>query len=379
MHILYLTHDLSDPTTAKRVRMLCTGGATVAVAGFARLQPEAMIAGCAVTDLGRTFNGRFLQRIGAVIRTIIGLKRHRVLFASADIIIARNLEMLAIAARGRRFAPAPSRLIYEVLDIHRLLLREDVVGALLRRLEGWLSRDASHVITSSPAFIRAYFEAQSCVKAPCMLVENKVFCAETTLPATLARPDGPPWRIGWFGAIRCRESLAILCDVARNHPGLVEVIIRGRVSYDQFDDFDGTVASTPGVRFLGAYRNPDELAHIYQEVHFSWAIDMFEAGQNSSWLLPNRMYEGGLFGTVPLTASGVETSRFAAQLGIGHTLMEPKGAHLVTFLQSLTPDAYRSMAQAVARIPRSTWLCSTEECIALVQRLAESPLTSTKE
>ena len=54
-----------------------------------------------------------------------------------------------------------------------------------------------------------------------------------------------PWRIGWFGAIRCRRSLLCLAEIARQHPGLVEVDIRGRITEAMGDDFQAIVDATP--------------------------------------------------------------------------------------------------------------------------------------
>ena len=118
----------------------------------------------------------------------------------------------------------------------------------------------------------------------------------------LAAPPaaGEPWKIGWFGALRCRKSLELLAAFTRQMDGRFEVVLRGRPAYSEFDDFDGLVAAEPYIRFAGPYRNPEDLAAIYGEVHFSWAIDFFEEGLNSSWLLPNRLYEGCRFGAVPI-------------------------------------------------------------------------------
>jgi succinoglycan biosynthesis protein ExoA len=375
VHILYLTHDLSDPTTSKRVRMLKAGGATVTVAGFTREAAASAIAESETLSLGQSYNGRFAQRIALVLRNMVLANRHRDAFAKADIIIARNLETLAIAVRGRAISGKPTLVVYEVLDIHRLLLRADVVGHALRTLEGWLTKRASLLITSSPAFVSHYFETTSQVKLPHLLLENKVLDTDNNLtPHHEPKRNGPPWRIGWFGAIRCRKSLDILCAVADANPDLLEVIIRGRISHDQFEDFDAKVLRSKNVSFLGPYRNPDALADIYQDVHFSWAIDMFEEGQNSTWLLPNRIYEGSLFGAVPLAAEGVETSAFITHLGIGRTLSEPKAEALTGFLRSLTRDTYRTMHHAVTQVKRQNFSMNAEDCEALVNRLRELAL-----
>jgi len=366
MHLLYLTHDITDPATHKRVAMLVAGGAKIHLAGFSRTAPPPTIAGCEITDFGRTHNGRFIHRILSVLRVVATLARHRELFRSTDVILARNLEMLGIAVRGRSMCANKPPIAYEVLDIHRLMLREDSIGKSLRALEGWLARRVSLIITSSPAFMREYFEKRTTISAPLMLLENKVFTNDT-FPTHL-RPAGPPWRIGWFGAIRCRKSLDLLSEAVRQHPELLEVIIRGRPAYDQLPEFDARIGAADGIHFKGAYR-PEELPAIYHDVHFSWAIDMFEEGLNSSWLLPNRIYEGGLYGAIPLAAACVETSRFITQHGIGHTLDEPKDQSLLAFLKNLTPASYQAMAAAVARVDARTWRCDVADCKALVERL----------
>ena len=135
----------------------------------------------------------------------------------------------------------------------------------------------------------------------------------------LAAPPaaGEPWKIGWFGALRCRKSLELLAAFTRRMDGRFEVVLRGRPAYSEFDDFDGFVAAEPHVRFAGPYRNPEDLAAIYGEVHFSWAIDFFEEGLNSSWLLPNRLYEGCRFGAVPIAMRQTETGRFLADRHLG--------------------------------------------------------------
>src|SRR6185312_12560894 len=119
-------------------------------------------------------------------------------------------------------------------------------------------------------------------------------------------------RIGWFGVIRCRRSLQLLANLVTALPGVVEVIIRGRPRRKVIPDFDRLLATTPGLSFLGEYDRHTELAALYGDVHFAWAVDFYEAGLNSDWLLPNRLYEGTLYGAVPLVLDSVETGRWLA-------------------------------------------------------------------
>lgn len=372
-NIFYLVHDLSDSAVVRRIRILQAGGAMVTVAGFKRsADAVTSVAGRPAIDFGQTYNGNFAQRILSVLRKVIGAQNYKQQFENADIIIARNLEMLAIAVRGRSLCNKKPVLVYECLDIHRLLLNQGIIGKVMRSLESWLCRRASALITSSPAFLKFYFERLSSVKLPIILAENKVYD-----PAFVATPDldqpraaGPVWRIGWYGIIRCHKSFAILSELVRSNKGRIEVVIRGRPALDQIPDFHEIVKATPGLTYGGPYKNPDDLHMIYRNVHFTWAIDMFEEGLNSSWLLPNRLYEGGLYNTVPLARSSVETGHFLNDRNIGVTLSDSLATSLQHFFENIDDFTYQELEKNAMEIAHTQWVLTNDECVGFVSTLS---------
>ncbi|MBU6474404.1 MAG: glycosyl transferase family 1 [Alphaproteobacteria bacterium] len=367
--IIYLAHDLADAAVHKRVAMLRDGGAILSVAGFRRTpQPVRDVAGHVPVDLGRTYDGRFVRRIAATLRYIL-LPLRNAAFAEADVIVARNLEMLAIGARHAAIFPATT-LVYESLDIHRLLFDKGPTGRLLRRIEELLVKKATALITSSPGFIAAHFSRHA---TPVRLIENKVYDPQGKIPAQNAwpkRPAGPPWKIGWFGVIRCRKSLMILSDLARRSNGAVEIVIRGRPALDQIPDFQDVVSRTRGMHFTGAYRYPEDLPALYRSIHFSWAVDFYEEDGNSSLLLPNRLYEGGLFDAVPVALKSVFTGVFLDQIGAGVTLEDPLRLSLPRFFDTLTADRYRALEERATQTPRAQWRHDEDDCRSLVGYLA---------
>ena len=163
--------------------------------------------------------------------------------AKPDLIIGRNLEMLALANRAKALFAADTPIVYECLDIHRLLLRQNGIGRAMRAAERLLGRDSVLLMTSSPAFVREYFEPFRQFNAPVALLQNKVLeiAGKPAEGLRLAAPpaDGEPWKIGWFGALRCRKSLELLAAFTRQMDGRFEVVLRGRPAYSEFDDFDG--------------------------------------------------------------------------------------------------------------------------------------------
>lgn len=376
--ILYLAHDLSDAAVRRRVLMLKTGGARVTVAGFQR-------AGNVLADdpdvpivvLGRTADAKMGQRMAAVLTASLALKQKLAHVRKPAVIVARNLEMLALAGRASRLFGGKIPVAYECLDIHRLLLDEGAKGHLLRLAEGHFGRNASLLLTSSPAFIENYFKQRSRLDLPTLLVENKVLDIEGDLATTWRRPPAPavgqPWRIGWFGALRCRKSLQILTDLAARLEGRVEIVLRGRPAYSEFDDFDEQVRQAPHVEFHGPYRNPEDLGGIYGDIHFAWAIDFFEEGLNSRWLLPNRLYESSLYGAVPIALASTETGRFLQRRSVGLTLEAATSDQLVNLFNGMDRERYNDLVGTIAASDRKSWITGPEECRALVRHLADLP------
>jgi hypothetical protein len=371
LRIAYFVHDLGDPAVDRRIRMLRAVGAEIALLGFRRAaEPIDAVAGVPAEDLGQTHDARLAQRAGLTILHALNPRRWRRAVQGCDVVMARNLEMLAIAARVRDAAAPAAALVYECLDIHRLMLNAGPAGMALRALERRLLGRSRLLIVSSPAFVDAYFQPRQALSTPHLLLENKVFdpAMAGTRPPIRPRPPGPPWRIGWFGMIRCHRSLDLLAELARRNPGLVEVVIRGRPAYGEFDDFQAQVDQSPGLAFGGPYR-PQDLPDIYGDVHFTWAIDYFDEGRNSSWLLPNRLYEGALFGSVSLALAGVETGRWVAARAAGVVLNDPL-ADAERLLRDLTVEAYRELQDQVLARPLDEVATGVDECRDLVRTLA---------
>jgi succinoglycan biosynthesis protein ExoL len=376
LHVLYLVHDLADPAVRRRVMMLEAGGAVVTLAGFRRTPGiPTELQRLRPIDLGRTADGKFAQRLKAIAAAAMTLGPKLGRIGRPDVIIGRNLEMLALAARARSlFSAADIPIVYECLDIHRLLLGKNGVSRAMRGAERALGRKASLLLTSSPAFVRDYFQRFQQVDAPVVLLHNKVL-ELTERPSLLdehpALPnEGEPWVIGWFGALRCRKSLELLAEFTRRMQGRFEIVLRGRPAYSEFTGFDGFVTAEPFMRFGGAYRNPEDLPDIYGAVHFAWAIDFFEEGLNSNWLLPNRLFEGCRYGAVPVAMRRTETGRFLSDRRMGVLLDEASPHGLAQCLGSIDHDAYQRMRGRICAEDRSTWVSDLSDCRALMARLA---------
>ena len=367
--VAYLVHNLADAAVGRRVTMLRAAGADVTVAGFCRdAHPPREVAGAPARSLGRTHDAALRQRAQQVLANRMRPTQLLRAVAGADVIVARNLEMLALAAFAKRRAGVP-RLVYESLDIHRSLLGQKPAHRAMRAVERMLMRRADLLLSSSPAFLRDYFEPIQRLAGPSLLVENKLLRLDGALPEPIVPPVGPPWRIGWFGNLRCARTLETLAGIAEQADGAIEILIAGKASPAEFPDFAEQV-KRPHLRYHGPY-TPDDLPQLYGLCHFAWAIDYFEEGLNSSWLLPNRLYEAASAGAVPIALETVETGRWLAAHDAG-LLLRPGGERtaLLDRLAALGAADYAAMRDRIAAIPRGDLIADLGDCQALLRAVA---------
>lgn len=370
--IFYLAHDLDDAAVWRRVAMLRRGGAAVDVAGFRRgrgpLPEPARV-------LGRTENARLGRRVVAVAGATL---RRIALRRDYDAVVARNLEMLVLGALAVRRQPA-ARLVYEVLDVHRAMLRTGLAGRSLRAIERRLLRRTKLLLVSSPAFVSHHLARYGPDTPPVLLVENAVPTAPR-LPETRATHGPPggtrPLTIGWFGILRCAVSLALLDALTRAAPGRYRIVLAGRPALDALPDFHDVVGANEDLRYDGPYAYPDDLPRLYDQVNLAWLVDRYDAGENSDWLLPNRLYESGACGVPPICLAGTEAARRAEALGIGLTLAAPTTAAAADALGTIDAARIATMQAAQAAVPAETFVVDDATCRALVAAVTGPPPTS---
>ncbi|MEM6411728.1 MAG: glycosyl transferase family 1 [Pseudomonadota bacterium] len=336
--VAFFGHDIHDAAIRRRSASFAADGFDVV--GFMMRRGDLAATEWMNIDLGETRDGAFLNRVGQIFRGA------RIAAASdalprADIIYARNLDMLACAFLAKRQLKLDTPVIYECLDVHRLLVRQDPLGMAMRHLEGQLLRRCKALIVSSPAFLREHFVLRYNLSVPNYLVENRMVDGMNYGPRPsdiVGRSSSDPLRIGWFGVLRCSRSLDLLVDLSDRLGSRVDVRLRGRVSRREIPDFEKRIEGRRNITFGGEFKAPEDLASIYSSVDVVWAGDFMEAGFNSVWLLPNRLYEGGYYGVPSVAPAGTETARWIMSKEGGYEVAEPLHDNLPALIQRLLED-----------------------------------------
>lgn len=350
--------DVTEAAQIRRVRGLIAAGASVASAmmrrdnmnqNFTPEWPNLTLATAPNEQLGK--------RVLVMLRSIWKIARNRHLLDDADLIIARNFDLLVIAWAGRMVAGKwRTPLVYECLDIHGLFTRKDAVGAFARWCERWLLARCAALVVSSPGFVRNYFEPFQGYRGRVILLENKLWFDGAPIPRPVAPRQGDPDEpllLGWVGSIRCAPSLALLMAAADAFGPRVRIVIRGNVHRHAVPDFDAEIAKRDNVVYAGPYRYPDELADVYAGCDLVWAQDLWQRGGNSDWLLPNRIYEASYFGCPSIAVADTETGRRVAEDGLGFTIPKPEAGDLIALLSTLDRATIRARSEALLdRDPR---------------------------
>ena len=384
--IAFFAHDSGESVVIKRAKAFQACGATVTGFMFHRVRDKARPAPVWHNiPLGTTVDRNYLARLPKLCSGLWTVLRHRRELAACAVINARNFDMMAIATTAKWLTRSRARLVYEVLDIQRAFVGTSAVNALFRWCERRLLAACNMLVVSSPMFMTRYFEAQQGYTGAWYLLENKVAASQLTeeqkAASSVSSPaPGPPWIIGWFGTLRCTRSLDILSRLAASHPDKVAVHIRGTLSEADISKevMQATTEGRENFRYFGPYESPRDLPEIYGKIHFTWAIDFLDANSNSDWLLPNRLYEGGLYNAIPIARAGTATGDKIVRHGLGVTLAEPIDETLAAWILSMDAMQFDALHEAARQAPRSLFVDETDvasllETVAGARREQSAP------
>ncbi len=369
----YFGQDCTDSAVIRRIASIRAAGHRVVGFTFRRDKYNRdYVPEWDDVPLGASVDRHYRARLPALLRAARTVWRERRRVRPARVIVARNLDQALLALFARLVSGSRAAFAYEVLDVQRAFLRDDALGRALRWAERRVLARADMLVVSSPAFVREYFAPVQGFRGPWHLLENKICAAQ---PARAPAPAPPPtpgrggrWAVGWFGTLRCERSLRVLAALADALPDRVEVVLRGLPTETGLGPFLDVVGRRPNMRYGGEYRSPADLPDLYGSVHLAWGLDFLDAGTNSRWLLPNRLYDAGSHGVPLLALRGTETGDRVERDGLGWALEEPLAERLVEWLGALTDEEWERRRAHVRALPRSMFL-DTDDVPDLLRRL----------
>jgi len=329
--VVFFAPDVSDVSTIKRAEAFIAYGFRLQVLGFRRdnynrdFQPT-----WPFISLGRTKDNRYAQRITALLKAAWKVIAVRAVFRDTEIFYARNIDQLILALLARFLGNRSARIAYEVLDIQPAFVGSGWLSRFLRLAERFGLRRTNLLVVSSPGFVRHYFSPVQDYDGSWFLLENKL-SSDFPLATGARPPSGVPtaprtryrWVVGYCGLIRGQETIDMIIRIAERLQGLVLFRFRGIFTTANRETLMRATLRLDNLVYEGDYVNPRDLAGIYGDLDFAWAVDLENRQHNSRWLLPCRFYEAGYFGVPCLAAHGFEVGRLIDKDQLGWTFDDP--------------------------------------------------------
>jgi succinoglycan biosynthesis protein ExoL len=361
--LLFFCPDVTDASTLKRVQQFIDHGYRVTVFGFRRHRyNSAYQPPWPHVPLGLTSDGRYGQRLSALLRAIPTIIANRRQLKGASAYYARNIDQLLLAMLARLISFSRAPLTYEVLDIPPILIKRGLVPGLIRALERLCLRYTRLLVLSSPGFHRSFYDAIQGYRGPWFLLENKLHpsISRRAPPNSRAGDAQRPWVVGYFGLIRGEATFDLMTRLAERLQGRVLFKFRGVLTTVDRAKFDAVLERSPNIVYGGPYLPHKDLEELYHDVDFAWALDLEHADHNSRWLMPCRFYEAGYFGVPCLAVRGFEVGTVLEKHRIGWTFDAPLEESLVRFFEGLTRADYDRVRARLNASPRSMFVAGED-------------------
>jgi succinoglycan biosynthesis protein ExoL len=375
---VYFGGDATNPTLILRINSFLAAGVDVTAFTFRRSKfNTAYQPTWRNIHLGETSDRKYLIRLVPLLRACRVIAKHRQAFDGVQFLYARMFDLVLLALFAKLWFRLDAKIVYEVEDVQAIFFKKSVAGAVFRWIERRVLAHIQLLVVMSPGFLHGYFTSLQKYRGPSFVLENKIQLADAAAPLTGAahrwRSLRDKWVIGWFGTLRCPQSMEILAEIAERLRDKVEIYTRGYPTETGLAHYTRIVDSHPNWTYEGEYSIPRDLEEMYGRVHFTWCLDFLDVGGNSELLLACRMYQGGYFGSVPLVAKGSEMDRFLAPHGIGHSFADPFARNIAEFLERLTWQDYVAERERIVSLGRQLFLEDGSDMRGLLQAITEVP------
>jgi hypothetical protein len=345
LKILYCSSHPSHSSERRRLNLLGGHGATIIQVDFK-------------VYFGSSAIKRAVSYVPGVFKLICRWK-------TKDVVWLRRLDLTLIGTLIY-FFNKNKVIVWDVSDTHRLQFdRTHLLGKIWRILEKKLAARADLLLLTSGKFFEEYYSK--------IISEDKTFIVENRLQPDVCRKkidrkDLPrsPIILLHTGIFRSERILLLLAEVCRRANGACKLVLAGVPERNISESAFASVISSEWVEYIGKY-HPADLPEIYEYAHFAVGLVDLEADYNEKILLPNRLYQAGLFRCPILATRGSHTAEIAEKENIGLVVGNNVEEILNVIHRAKNTDFYAGLT---ARIPGSARFIYSGEYEAVLDRLS---------
>jgi glycosyltransferase involved in cell wall biosynthesis len=335
--IVLLVPDISDARVIKRIKAFQLLGADLIICGFQRQRYKfdfSFYVDIQLVKLGNSAEKNYIRRIPKLFIGLIILLSNLNIIKNSNCIYCINIDMLPYGYLLKKIYKF--KLMYEVGDILNPFLGKGLLSLILRSFERLLLSYTDYIVVTSPAFYTQFFKPVQKLKIPWLLLENKLLPQVKRTSKKLKSNKSNKINIVYHGVLRDQKSIDILVKIAIEFNHKCDLHIYGYPLWVKHDELQRITRDNKNIYWHGEYSYPQDLNIILSDADLLWLIDLSENINNSKWLLPNRLYDGILFGVPLIARQNTETCNYINNKNIGWCLGTDIYNNLREFMNHIT-------------------------------------------
>lgn len=354
----------ADQTVARHfthIDLIQREGVLVDVIAFSREAGVADAYSDRLHHLSRVSHGNYINRALVYLKSLRRIRRYA---KNVDFVFTYTLDCYFLFKMATGLSRKKPLLVFFWLDVRPGMYSEGFFGWLNRRFLIKLFKSADFVIVSSHAFVKEFANAylgEKYLPERWAEVENKVLSNTSSFVAVEGkyRPEFSTFTIGYFGLLRCSRAIQILYEFLSERKD-VNLVIAGLPL--GIEDGFSRIVKLPNVKFLGEYRNPEDLPELYGSIDLVWSAYPYSGSTagNQKWAKTNRYYEAGYFKVPQLASKNSQDGRQVCKLGIGKEIELGSIEGAVAQLNSITLEDLTKWRLVLEQLDRSHFSYSTE-------------------
>ena len=250
-----------------------------------------------------------------------------------DLIHVQGLDMLKIACAYKRQVNRNVRIVYEVADLHWLLVDKQkhpvkkMIQWYLRREENRLKNQYDLLILTCEKYYDVYFKA---------LVEPERMLYMPNIPDLSAfrsyekKEENEPYTVGYIGVIRYKKQMVNLLEAAKKTG--VQLLVAG---YEEGSaEIESMCKQDPNITWVGGFDFATQAAQLYGKCDVMYCV--YDADMhNVQVALPNKLYEA-VYCEMPLIAAkNTHLAELVEQWGVGFAIDHREPDELIALLEQL--------------------------------------------
>ena len=252
-----------------------------------------------------------------------------------DLIDVQGLDMLKIAASYKHNSSKKVSIIYEVADLHRLIVDKQsnplrkLIREYLIREEKKKKKYYERLLITSNAFYDDYFFD--------FVDKSKVFympnVPDLSVFQTYTRKTIGPFTVGFIGSVRYKRQMRNLIEAAKN--GGFNVLIAG---YEEEPiEIENLCQGKSNIEWVGPFSFREEVASLYGKCDVIYSV--YDADmKNVRVALPNKLYESVYCHLPLIVAKNTFLEKTVLEWGVGIGVNHLSAGDLVETVHRLQQD-----------------------------------------